>query len=210
MNYKKLLISFLAVIFISACSLFGKQGVDMATYSVVKAENPFEIRQYNSFIIAKTSVNGSYEDMGKIGFNRLFKYISGNNQKQSKIAMTAPVLQKQEVTSEKIAMTAPVLMSNKDKNWTMAFVLPETYSLQTAPKPLNADISIEEVREHKVAVLIFSGFLNEETIIEKTNELQKWIIKNNYKSLSDPVIAGYDPPWTIPSFRRNEIQITVK
>lgn len=210
MNYIKLLISLLAVISMTACSVFGKQGVDIAPYAVVKAESPFEIRQYKSIIIAKTSIKGSYADMGEVGFSRLFKYISGSNQKQSKIAMTAPVWQKQEVTSEKIAMTAPVLMSNKDKSWTMAFVLPEKYSLQTAPKPLNVDVFIEEMREHKVAVLTFSGVLNEETIIEKTNELQKWIIKNKFKSLSEPMIAGYDPPWTIPIFRRNEIQITVE
>lgn len=200
----------MAVISMSACSLFGKQSVDITPYSFVKAESPFEIRQYKSFVVAKTSVKGSYEDMGEVAFDRLFKYISGKNQKQSKIAMTAPVLQRYEMSSEKIAMTAPVLISNKDKSWTMAFVLPEIYSLNTAPKPLNANVSIEEEQKHKVAVLTFSGSLNQKTIIEKTIELQKWILKNKYKSLGELTIAGYDPPWTIPMFRRNEIQITIE
>ncbi len=207
MNYKKAFISVLAASVMGACSFFGKHNVDIAPYSIIKAENSFEIREYKSLIVAKTTVNGSYKDMSSIAFNRLFKYISGDNQKQSKIAMTAPVLQSQ---GEKISMTAPVFIDNTDNKWTMAFVLPTSYSLETAPKPLNPDITIEEVKKHQAAVLVFSGLLNPRTISEKSNQLQEWLSKNKYRSLSAPTVAGYDPPWTIPLFRRNEVQIVVE
>jgi hypothetical protein len=210
MNLKNILSMVAMCIFVSGCSLFGKQGVEMADYTVIKSQESYEVRQYHSMIIAKTTVANSDEKNKSIAFNRLFEYISGSNKMRSKIAMTAPVLQNSNDQSEKIAMTAPVLMSSENKEWTMAFIMPDSYRLETAPEPLSADITIEEVKAHKVVALTFSGFLNEKSISSKTGQLQKWLDSNNYKSVGQPIVAGYDPPWTIPFFRRNEIHIPVE
>ncbi len=206
---KKLVLLFFTVAAMSACSLFGKQGVDIAPYSVLKADGAIEIREYRPLVIAKTSVVGDYDSMGDVAFDRLFKYISGNNEKQSKIAMTAPVLQNKN-QGEKIAMTAPVLMRAENETWTMSFVLPQSYTVDTAPQPKDKTIKIETIDSRTLAVIRFSEFMNAKNRKLKTEELQKWLVDNGYESIGQPVIAGYDPPWTLPMFRRNEIQIAIK
>ena len=40
--------------------------------------------------------------------------------------------------------------------------------------------------------------------------LQSWMLKNRLEAVSQPRIAGYDPPWTLPFLRRNEIIIDIK
>lgn len=210
MTYKKIIASLLAILTLNGCSFFGRQGVDITPYAVSKSEGPFEIRQYKPFVVARTTVTGDYDTIGSIGFNRLFRYISGDNQKQSKIAMTKPVLRSKEAEHEKISMTAPVLMTQQAEQWTMAFVLPRSYRLKTAPVPLNPDVRLDQVPGRKVAVILFSGPLNAVAIAEKTHYLKNWIAERKYKPIGSPIIAGYDPPWTIPMYRRNEIQIAIE
>ena len=81
-------------------------GIEEAGYRVVKSDGAFELRDYAPHILAETVVDGSLEDAGNQAFRRLFRYISGENRSQGKIAMTAPV--SQESKGEKISMTAPV------------------------------------------------------------------------------------------------------
>ncbi|MGL5049521.1 MAG: heme-binding protein, partial [Fusobacteriaceae bacterium] len=84
------------------------------------------------------------------------------------------------------------------------------YTIETLPIPIDSDILIKQIPEKKVAVLIYSGLLTESKINLKTAELQTWLSQNNYKEISSPRSSGYDPPWTIPFFRKNEITIDIE
>ena len=53
--------------------------VEEAKYNVLRDEAGFELREYESHILAETTVDGEFEDAGNEAFSRLFKYISGNN-----------------------------------------------------------------------------------------------------------------------------------
>ena len=86
--------------------------IEKAKYTVLEKEDDFEIRQYDSQIVAETYVDGDLEDVGNEGFRLLYGYISGDNKKKKSISTTAPV--GQEAGSEKIAMTAPVKQEKKD------------------------------------------------------------------------------------------------
>ena len=119
--------------------------------------------------------------------------------------MTAPVVQ--EKNSEKITMTAPVLQKQSDNKWVMAFVLPSTYTLETLPKPLDEKMVIKKIPGKKVASLRFTGFLSDTKLSEKSDLLKAWLMENDYDPKSEPRLAGYDPPWTIPFLRRNEVLI---
>ncbi|MGL5053820.1 MAG: SOUL family heme-binding protein, partial [Cetobacterium sp.] len=142
-----------------------------------------------------------------IGFKKLAKYIFGENNTKDKIAMTAPVVQEK---NEKIAMTSPVIQEKQGDNWIMQFSMPKKYTIETLPIPIDSDILIKQIPEKKVAVLIYSGLLTESKINLKTTELQTWLSQNNYKEISSPRSSGYDPPWTIPFFRKNEITIDIE
>jgi hypothetical protein len=195
-------------LFLTGCSLFGIQSEESPGYDVLEQHGVIEIRQYRPFLVVQTQDAGNYETASKRSFFRLFDYISGKNQSKQKIAMTAPVTH--EPKPEKITMTAPVFQEQSGQTWTMRFVLPSQYQLATAPQPTDPAVTIMKIPAKKVAVLQFSGFLNKNNIAEKTAALSAWLIENNRKEISEPRSAGYNPPWTIPFLRRNEVHIDIE
>ena len=196
----------------SGCSIVGISGVEEAAYTVVVADDDFEIRDYEPMTIVETTVDGEFDNAGNEAFRRLFAYISGDNVANSKIAMTAPVIADPAGTNsgQDIAMTTPVLREYNRKGWRYMFVLPADFSLQTAPTPLDENVRLAEIPGKKVAVIRYSGFWSEESMLEKTSELNGWIAENALTSASEPRWAGYNPPWTIPFLRRNEVMIDVQ
>lgn len=192
------------------CSLFGKGNEEQPSYKIVVKQDNKEIRQYDSYIVAKTTVEGSFKDAQSKGFRILAGYIFGKNKSKQKIAMTSPVVQKAE--SEKISMTAPVVMlPNENKTWTMTFSMPSKFTLETLPVPEDERVKIEKVDGKLVAALTFSGFWNESKNAEKTQELTEWLKGHqDYQITSPAMFAGYNPPWTLPFLRRNEMLIELK
>ncbi len=194
----------------AGCSIFGKGSEEQPSYKIVAKQDNKEIRKYDSYIIAKTTVSGSFKDAQSEGFRILASYIFGKNKSQQKISMTAPVVQKSE--SEKISMTAPVVISpNQNKTWTMTFSMPSKFTLETLPLPIDERVKLEKVEEKLIAALTFSGFWNESKNSEKALELTKWLKDyEEYKITSSAMFAGYNPPWTLPFLRRNEMLIELK
>lgn len=189
--------------------MFGIRDVAMAPYTVTEQAGKFEIRQYPSLLVAQTRVTGDDKTARGVNFNRLFDYISGANAGKTTIAMTAPVLQ-EKPAGEPIAMTAPVFMVRAAQAQTMSFVLPQEYTLANAPKPTNPDVTLAETGAQKMAVAVFSGLLSEENIDRETLALEQWLRERRLKPIGATTIAGYDPPWTIPWWRRNEILIAIE
>lgn len=194
---------------VSACSVFGGKAAEEPNYSVISQDGKFEIRQYQPYAIAETYSDGTYDKTSDIGFNRLFDYISGENQAEQNISMTAPVLQEPQKGTE-IKMTAPVLQERKEKGWSMAFVLPEQYNAENAPKPNDDRITIKQVEGKKLAVKTFSGWMGAQDIKSNAKSLKKWLDDNGYEYKPEYKSAGYNPPFTLPMFRRNEVMIEVK
>ena len=104
-----------------------------AEYSVTERDGDFELRQYQPQILAETLVEGDFQEVGNIGFRRLFDYISGKNRKKQSIPMTAPV--SQEASSEKIPMTAPVNQERVGEKWRITFLMPSRSSMENLPEP---------------------------------------------------------------------------
>ena len=198
-------------IMLSACSVFGIRDTEEAEYIVIKQDGDFQLREYAELVVAETVIESDFDHAGKVAFNRLFEYISGENVQSQKIAMTAPVvLNSEPKRSQKISMTAPVIKQKQNSVWRYYFVLPDVLSLSTAPSPINPDVQIKEIPSKLVASIQYTGLWDEETFNQKARLLQSWITENNLESLSSPSFAGYDPPWTLPFFRRNEVLIDVK
>ena len=181
--------------------------VEQAKYEVVEAAGSFEIRSYAPHIVAETEVEGEREAAINEGFRRIADYIFGNNSAAIKVAMTAPVTQQQ---GEKIAMTAPVTQAEHNGKWRVRFVMPASYSMQTLPKPNNKDVVLKTVTEKRFAVVQFSGMAGEESIARHTAELETLVEQKKLRAVAKPTLAFYNPPWTLPFLRRNEVMVEIK
>jgi hypothetical protein len=156
-------------------------------------------------------VEAEFASAGNIAFQRLFKYISGNNVAQQEIAMTAPVTQsRSESRGEKIAMTAPVSQVADGDAYRVAFTLPATYTLQTAPKPLDPTVQLREVPAQVMASWRYTGRWTESNYRDNEKLLLEQIDKRGLVTLGEPVLARYDPPFAPWFMRRNEVLIPVK
>jgi len=197
--------------FTTGCSFFGIRNTEEAGYAVIDERDQIEIREYDELVVVETFVNTDYEEAGTIAFKKLFAYISGENISKTKISMTAPVMSKEGDAPEgdKISMTSPVLGQRQAKGWRYSFVLPAGYTLENAPLPSNPEVKLAVIPRKKVAVIRYSGSWKEHTMREKSEKLVKWIQANGLERLSSPRSARYDPPWTLPFLRRNEIMIDV-
>ena len=196
----------LTLLFISTLCM----AIEEPKYVSSEIDAPFEIRQYESILIAEVMVEGTRDEASNKGFRLIADFIFGNNegaQKESqKIAMTAPVT----VEPRKIAMTAPVTVDQSDeKNWRVQFVMPKEYTMETLPKPKNSLVKIKEIPSKRYAVMVFSGLNNPEKIENNTKQLRTWISEKQLNAIGAPQLARYNPPWTLPPWRRNEILIEI-
>jgi hypothetical protein len=181
--------------------------IEEASYNVVVKDEKFEVRDYSAHVLAETLVDGDLEKAGSKAFDRLFRYISGDNQSRNKVAMTAPV--SQERAREKIKMTAPVSQQRVQEKWAVSFMMPAAYTLETLPVPSNPAVTLRQVPARRMAVVRYSGFWSEARYLEHKLKLESWIRAKGLTSAGDPVWARYNPPFTPWFMRRNEILIPV-
>ncbi|XP_027335345.1 heme-binding-like protein At3g10130, chloroplastic [Abrus precatorius] len=205
--------------------VFGKISVETPKYEVIKSTSDYEIRKYEPSVVAEVTYDPSQFKGNKDGgFTVLANYIGalGNpqNTKPEKISMTAPVITKDHGGfGEKIAMTAPVVTKDggvggeegKNKMVTMQFLLPAMYrKAEEAPKPIDERVVIREEDERKYGVVKFGGVATDKVVKEKVEKLRMGLEKDGFKVVGDFLLARYNPPWTIPTFRINEVMIPVE
>ncbi|MEQ5870500.1 heme-binding protein [Sagittula sp. NFXS13] len=188
---------------VTACSVFGSAAAPEPDYTVILSEPPFEVRDYGELVVAKTAM----ADGSRAAFSRLFNYISGANTGGRDIAMTAPVLNTDNSDGSKIAMTAPVLQSGEGAR-EMLFVLPDNMTLEAAPAPTDSAVTLDTIGPRRVAVVQYSGFMARNATAEETR-LRDWMARKNLTAQGSADVAGYNPPWTLPPLRRNEVLIPI-
>lgn len=193
-------------------TFFGTQAamaIEEPKYTVTEKSNDFELRAYSPMIVAETLVEGDLDKASNSGFKVIADYIFGNNTSRNgaseKISMTAPVTM--EPKSETISMTAPVSMQEMAGKWRMHFVMPSQYTLETLPVPNNKAVMLRELPAKNFAVVRFSGLAGEAKTAKKTEELLAWLAAKKIKPIGTPELARYNPPWTLPFLRRNEVMV---
>ena len=204
----KTILFLLNSLILSACTLVGIRQSEQPDYQSLLKEGRYEIRLYPELMIAETTVAGDYKIASDQSFRRLAGFIFGNNTKRESVAMTTPVFQ--ESVSESIAMTIPVFQEAEPQAWRMSFIMPKNYRLETLPVPVDSNITIKKLAERKVAVISYSGSLSQDAINDHSSRLINWLNSRSVKITSPPRSAAYDPPWTIPNLRRNEIHIDIE
>jgi hypothetical protein len=178
-----------------------------AKYTVIMKEGNIELRQYEPYLVAETIVEGYFDEVGNEGFRRIFRYISGENQKKQAISMTAPV--SQDASSEKIAMTAPVNQERTGGQWRIAFLMPSEYTMETLPQPLDPKVFLKKVPARRMAAITYSGTWSKKRYEEQKALLEAFIKKQNWRPLGEPVFARYNSPFTLWFLRRNEVLVPV-
>jgi hypothetical protein len=195
---------------LSACSLIGVRTWEEPAFQTRMQEGKFEVREYEPYLVAEVLMEGDdFDRTSSAGFRILADYIFGNNMARSS---TLQLAGKAEVPSESIAMTAPVQMDQGEQpnQWRMAFSLPSKWTMETVPIPKDQRVRLRKVPAEKVAVLQFSGLLDSEKLGEREQELRQWVAKQEVLVTGQVRTARYDPPWTLPFLRKNEVQLRVK
>lgn len=201
--------SLLGSLLLSACSVFGvRSGTEEPRHSVVERLGDIEIRSYAPRLAAETTVDGDAASARGEGFRRLAGYIFGGNQGRTRIDMTAPVAQSTAGQSgARIDMTAPVAQSSSPAGWVIRFFLPA--GLTDAPVPNDARVRIAAVPQETIAVLRFSGVAGDAVIASHRAALLAGLAGTRWRPAGEPVTWFYDPPWTLPPLRRNEVAVPV-
>jgi len=206
------LVSVLLLMVATGCSVFGGASVEEAPYDLVRKDDQFEVRDYAPVVVAETQVDAGFKKAGNKAFRTLFDYISGENDGGQKIAMTAPVIAEgsSESDGETIAMTAPVTYQKDGEVWRYRFVLPRSYSMDTAPQPTNPNVVLIETEPKRVAAIRYNWLSTEKARSKNAKALMEWIDTQGFTPQSSERFAGYNPPWTLPPFRRNEVLIDIE
>ena len=209
MNKAMALLSGLAV---AGCSVVGVRGSTEEPPYTVDARigdattGEVEVRTYGPRLAAETFVDADEEAARNAGFRRLAAYIFGGNTAKQDIAMTAPVAQ----TSESIAMTAPVAQESVTPGrWRIRFFMPGRYTLATLPRPNDSAVDIVEVPAQQVAVLRFTGDRSAAAVAAKQRLLVDALAAAAWLPDGPASAWFYDPPWTLPWLRRNEVSVPV-
>lgn len=203
---KTLLVVLAGIIILAALAGNIMSNVEQPDYKVVSSQGKIEIRDYSPMILAEVEVSGERKEAIRKGFRILADYIFGNNTSKKKMEMSAPVTSE---LSEKIAMTAPVLQESHRDKWKVRFVMPKKYTLDMLPKPNSNDVSLIAVPSKRFVVIRFSGFANSKNIARHTEELEAYILAEKLHRVGGTLLAFYNPPWTIPFLRRNEIMVEI-
>ena len=165
--------------------------IEEPAYSVIQSweDESIEIRDYESRILAVTDMSQGSNS----GFRVLAGYIFGGNEREQKIAMTAPV-----------QSTMP-----NENDAEMAFVVPSEFDLADLPTPNDTRVGFREEPAYRAAVIRFSGWMSDKKAERHWQKLRQFLVEQGIQPLGEPTLNQYNPPWTLPFMRRNEIIIAV-
>ncbi|WP_255151996.1 SOUL family heme-binding protein [Halorarius halobius] len=169
-------------------------------YETLDRVDGVELRRYPTTLTVETVAPSTGE-----AFGRLFRYIDGGNDGGAEIAMTAPV-----ATGAEIAMTAPVETDDAEEGVRMAFYLPADYEYETAPRPTDDRVALVERPARTLAVLSFSWWATDGRVARKQRDLLAALDSADVAVAGEPFCMQYDPPWTPPFLRTNEVAVEVR
>ncbi|KAJ7566038.1 hypothetical protein O6H91_02G085900 [Diphasiastrum complanatum] len=193
--------------------------LETTPYRILLKNDAYEIREYESYLVAETEMAGQSAFgffASSQAFNTLASYLFGKNTKRVEMKMTTPVLiQIDQKKEEKMEMTTPVLFQKKSEGspWTMAFVLPSKYSEDNFPLPDDPAVVIKRVLSKLVAAVTFSDFVTDEIVKQRERKLRLALQNESLfkvKELASVQVAQYNPPFTLPFMRCNEVLLEVE
>jgi hypothetical protein len=200
----------------AGCSVVGvRSGTEEPAYQLLErlpsdGADRIEIRRYGERAVISTLVDGPEEASRSDGFRRLAAYIFGANRERASIAMTVPVEQAAAPPAGPLAATGPIAESpGPDGRWRISFFAPAAYAAQALPPPEDGAVERVALPAQTYAVLTFSGSRSAESVAGKRGALLAALDHSSWRAAGETAAWFYDPPWTLPMFRRNEVAIPV-
>ena len=172
---------------------FTETNIEKPAYRVIEEKSGYEVREYDSFLVASTKTQGDFDQSLSQGFRTLAGYIFGGNK-----------------SAEKIKMTAPVIQRKSQDDQTVAFVVPKKYTIDTLPEANDPSIQFEVIEAKRLAALLFSGYANEEDVKSKEKLLLSKLKADGYTPTGNSIYASYNSPFAFPLMKRHEILIEIK
>lgn len=163
-------------------------------FVVASAEAAFEIRDYGPQLWAQHAARGTYRSAVEQGYIRLERYFTGENTVPEAIPMSAPVMVREDHA----------------EGWTTMFPMPDAYTAESAPRPVDRRIRVVELPPRRVAAVRFRGQMGESVLREKAAELDAWLTAQGLAHRGDFTLASHDPPWKPAAWRRNEVLVTLR
>ena len=170
--------------------------IETPEYKVISKHEGFEVRRYSEMVIATTKVQADYKSSTSSGFRRIASYIFGGNDKEMKIAMTAPVIV--DCPTEGL------------KSYNISFVMPKEHLMKDLPKANTSEVSIQKEILGEVAVLSFGGWATESRSMDYQKKLSELLLKNKIEVKGGFMVAQFNSPWVLPMFRKNELMVRIK
>ncbi|XP_010683730.2 heme-binding-like protein At3g10130, chloroplastic [Beta vulgaris subsp. vulgaris] len=198
-------------------ALMAVPDIETVNFKVLSRRNQYEIREVEPYFIAETTMPGKegFDFFGASqSFNVLAEYLFGKNRPNEKMEMTTPVITRRTSDGEKMEMTTPVITkrAGDEVKWKMSFVMPSKYG-SNLPVPKDSSVRITEVPKKIVAVAAFSGIVTDEEVKQRESKLRD-ALKNDLefkvKVGAEIEVAQYNPPFTLPFNRRNEVALEVE
>lgn len=180
--------------------LYSIRSAERVDHQTLATYGDVAVRQYPAVVLAETTASSTDE-----AFRRLFDYITGANEGQAKISMTAPV----RTDGEKIAMTAPVQTERAGGGVRMGFYLPDDYSPETTPAPTDPGVSLTVEAPRTLAVLPFSWYATEGRTERRERRLLETLADEGVEWRGEPFLLRYNDPYTPPFMMRNEVAVEV-
>lgn len=175
--------------------IFGIRLGDQPSYEVIGNEGSVEVRYYDPQTLASITVKDNEDE----AFLCLARYIYGQNSENKSIAKISPTVKNESMTS--FFMTAPLLHTKNGNETTLSFVLPQEFTVSTAPAPLDRRIFLLEKPSHLRAVI---------RDLSQSRELMEWIENNGqYIQTGKMQIAQYNSPHALPFLKRDELHIEI-
>lgn len=188
------------------------EGLVGPPYRVLSRGEGYEIREYDSYSVASTSMSPvdepyTMDDLASGGeaFNALAAYLFGANDEKEVMEMTTPV----STTS-----LGEMRFYLKEREGVSSFPMPVTENDEIFNE--KGAVKIQEIPSATLAVAKFTGFVTEGEVTRQKDALMTCLaidgieIDVPHASAVPHVILQYNPPYTIPILRRNEIGIPVR
>ncbi len=203
---------FLAAFAHTGLSVFGiRSSYEQPAYTVLQSPAPgVEVRAYAPRTVVQTEIAGGDEGQA---FGRLFRYITGANAGAHRMAMTVPVEQADAPPPRLLPMTLPVETGAADAGNgapVMRFFLPHAIAAAGAPAPTEAHVHIVTLPAATLGVIAFSGTATEAARAAALGRLRAALGKAGYAPEGEPSFLSYDPPFSIPFLRHNELALAVQ
>ncbi len=188
----------IGLMFVTALAVYAEaemyRGYETPPYEVVRTDGNVELREYQPHLLAEVTVRGTRSSAISTGFRTLANYIFGGNAEEQKVSMTAPVAQ----------------TSGADGTWTINFMMPSDYTMQTLPKAENPAIRFTEAPKERQLVITFPGRGTDRNLTKHAEKLRAHAAFEGVQLAGAPRYYFYDDPFTLPWNRRNEVAFLVQ